>query len=80
MCSEVSADEADEFIFGYTCVQRCHRQRYPQPRTDLPAMGAGKGLTIRAVRPVITSGIDPPSLVVRTISTARNVRTIRLPI
>ena len=43
-CSEVSADEADEFIFGYTCVNDVTANDILNRDADLSAMGAGQGL------------------------------------
>ena len=42
-CSEVSADEADEFIFGYTCVNDVTANDILNRDADLSAMGARQG-------------------------------------
>jgi 2-keto-4-pentenoate hydratase/2-oxohepta-3-ene-1,7-dioic acid hydratase in catechol pathway len=67
-CSNVSADEADEFIFGYTCVNDVTASDILNRDPTFPQWARAKGFDGSGpFGPVITSGIDPASLTVRTI-------------
>ena len=67
-CSAVSADEADEFIFGYTCVNDVTANDILNRDATFPQWARAKGFDGSGpFGPVVTSGIDPATLVVRTI-------------
>ena len=67
-CSEVSADEADGFIFGYTCVNDVTANDILNRDPTFPQWARAKGFDGSGpFGPVVTSGIDPASLNVRTI-------------
>ena len=67
-CSEVSADQADEFIFGYTCVNDVTANDILNRDPTFPQWARAKGFDGSGpFGPVVTSGIDPATLVVRTI-------------
>ncbi len=67
-CSEVSADEADAFIFGYTCVNDITANDILNRDPTFPQWARAKGFDGSGpFGPVIASGIDPAKLVVRTI-------------
>jgi len=62
-CSNVSADDADDFIFGYTCVNDVTANDILNREWARAKGFDGYG----PFGPVITSGIDPASRMVRTI-------------
>ena len=67
-CSEVSADEADAFIFGYTCVNDVTANDILNRDPTFPQWARAKGFDGSGpFGPVVTSGIDPANLTVRTI-------------
>jgi 2-keto-4-pentenoate hydratase/2-oxohepta-3-ene-1,7-dioic acid hydratase in catechol pathway len=67
-CSNVSADDADDFIFGYTCVNDVTASDILNRDATFAQWARAKGFDgYGPFGPVITSGIDPASLVVRTI-------------
>jgi 2-keto-4-pentenoate hydratase/2-oxohepta-3-ene-1,7-dioic acid hydratase in catechol pathway len=67
-CSGVSADEADDFIFGYTCVNDITANDILNRDPTFAQWARAKGIDgYGPFGPVITSGIDPAKLVVRTI-------------
>ena len=67
-CSGVSADEADEFIFGYTCVNDITASDILNRDPTFPQWARAKGFDGSGpFGPVIASGIDPSRLIVRTI-------------
>ena len=67
-CSEVSAGQADEFVFGYTCVNDVTNNDILNRDPTFPQWARAKGFDGSGpFGPVITSGIDPAKLVVRTI-------------
>ncbi len=67
-CSEVSIDEADDFIFGYTCVNDITANDILSRDPTFPQWARSKGIDgYGPFGPVITSGLDPAKLVVRTI-------------
>jgi 2-keto-4-pentenoate hydratase/2-oxohepta-3-ene-1,7-dioic acid hydratase in catechol pathway len=67
-CSEVSTDEADAAIFGYTCVNDITANDILNRDPTFPQWARAKGFDGSGpFGPVITAGIDPASLVVRTI-------------
>jgi 2-keto-4-pentenoate hydratase/2-oxohepta-3-ene-1,7-dioic acid hydratase in catechol pathway len=67
-CTNVSADEADDFIFGYTCVNDVTANDILNRDATFAQWARAKGFDgYGPFGPVITSGIDPASLVVRTI-------------
>src|SRR3982074_1505010 len=67
-CSEVSVDQADEFIFGYTCVNDITASDIIGKDASFAQWARAKGYdSFCPFGPVITSAIDPAKLVVRTI-------------
>jgi len=67
-CSAVSADEADAFIFGYTCANDITAKDILTRDSTFAQWARSKGLDgYGPFGPVITSGIEPAKLVVRTI-------------
>ena len=62
-CSAVSADEADEFIFGYTCVNDVTASDILNRDPTFPQWARAKGFDGSGpFGPVVTSGIDPAGL------------------
>jgi 2-keto-4-pentenoate hydratase/2-oxohepta-3-ene-1,7-dioic acid hydratase in catechol pathway len=67
-CSAVSAEEADDFIFGYTCVNDITANDILNRDPTFAQWARAKGIDgYGPFGPVVVSGIDPASLVVRTI-------------
>jgi 2-keto-4-pentenoate hydratase/2-oxohepta-3-ene-1,7-dioic acid hydratase in catechol pathway len=67
-CTAVSADEADDIIFGYTCVNDITANDILNRDPTFAQWARAKGFDgYGPFGPVITSGIDPAKLVVRTI-------------
>src|SRR6476619_2035661 len=67
-CSEVSAERADQFILGYTCVNDVTANDILNRDPTFPQWARCKGIDgYGPFGPVITSGLDPAKLVVRTI-------------
>lgn len=67
-CSEVSTEEADAFIFGYTCVNDVTAADILNRDPTFPQWARAKGFDGSGpFGPVITSGIDPARLTIRTI-------------
>ena len=67
-CTNVSPDEADDFIFGYTCVNDVTANDILNRDKTFAQWARAKGFDgYGPFGPVITAGIDPASLVVRTI-------------
>jgi len=67
-CSAVSPEEADAFIFGYTCANDITANDILTRDSTFAQWARSKGLDgYGPFGPVITSGIDPANLVVRTI-------------
>jgi 2-keto-4-pentenoate hydratase/2-oxohepta-3-ene-1,7-dioic acid hydratase in catechol pathway len=67
-CSEVPADRADEFIFGYTCVNDITAADIIGKDASFAQWARAKGYDgFCPFGPVITRAIDPAKLVVRTI-------------
>ena len=67
-CSAVSADQADQFIFGYTCVNDITASDILNRDPTFPQWARSKGIDgYGPFGPVIASGLDPARLVVRTI-------------
>lgn len=67
-CSGVSPEAADDFIFGYTCVNDVTASDILHRDKTFAQWARSKGFDgYGPFGPVITSGIDPASLVVRTI-------------
>lgn len=67
-CSGVSADEADDFIFGYTCVNDVTANDILNRDATFAQWARAKGFDgYGPFGPVITAGVDPARLVVRTI-------------
>ena len=67
-CSAVSADQADQFIFGYTCVNDITANDILNRDSTFPQWARSKGIDgYGPFGPVIASGLDPAKLVVRTI-------------
>jgi 2-keto-4-pentenoate hydratase/2-oxohepta-3-ene-1,7-dioic acid hydratase in catechol pathway len=68
MCCAVSVDEADDFIFGYTCVNDITANDILNRDPTFAQWARSKGLDgYGPFGPVIASNIDPAKLVVRTI-------------
>jgi 2-keto-4-pentenoate hydratase/2-oxohepta-3-ene-1,7-dioic acid hydratase in catechol pathway len=67
-CSAVSVDQADDFIFGYTCVNDITAADIIGKDATFAQWARAKGYDgFCPFGPVITSAIDPAKLVVRTI-------------
>jgi len=67
-CSAVPADEAEAFIFGYTCVNDITANDILNRDPTFAQWARAKGIDgYGPFGPVITTGIDPSKLVVRTI-------------
>jgi 2-keto-4-pentenoate hydratase/2-oxohepta-3-ene-1,7-dioic acid hydratase in catechol pathway len=67
-CSAVPVDRADEFIFGYTCVNDITASDILNRDPTFPQWARSKGFDGSGpFGPVITAGIDPSRLTVRTI-------------
>ena len=67
-CSEVPVDRADEFIFGYTCVNDITASDIIGKDASFAQWARAKGYDgFCPFGPVITRAIDPAQLVVRTI-------------
>jgi len=67
-CSCVLPDEADDFIFGYTCVNDVTANDILNRDATFAQWARAKGFDgYGPFGPVIASGIDPAGLVVRTI-------------
>jgi 2-keto-4-pentenoate hydratase/2-oxohepta-3-ene-1,7-dioic acid hydratase in catechol pathway len=67
-CSGVSADEANAFIHGYTCVNDITATDVIGKDATFAQWARAKGFDdFCPFGPVITSGLDPATLVVRTI-------------
>ncbi len=67
-CSAVSPEEANDFIFGYTCVNDITANDILTGDPTFAQWARSKGLDgYGPFGPVITSGLDPANLVVRTI-------------
>jgi 2-keto-4-pentenoate hydratase/2-oxohepta-3-ene-1,7-dioic acid hydratase in catechol pathway len=67
-CSAVSAEEADDFIFGYTCVNDITANDILTRDSTFAQWARCKGIDgYGPFGPVIVAGIDPAKLVVRTI-------------
>jgi len=67
-CSAVSADQADQFIFGYTCANDITANDILNRDPTFPQWARSKGIDgYGPFGPVITGGLDPARLVVRTI-------------
>ncbi|MGQ0680797.1 fumarylacetoacetate hydrolase family protein [Bradyrhizobium sp.] len=68
ICSEVSPGEADDFIFGYTCVNDITANDILTRDSTFAQWARSKGIDgYGPFGPVIVAGIDPATLVVRTI-------------
>jgi 2-keto-4-pentenoate hydratase/2-oxohepta-3-ene-1,7-dioic acid hydratase in catechol pathway len=67
-CSEVPVDRADEFIFGYTCVNDITASDIIGRDATFAQWARAKGFDdFCPFGPVITAAIEPSKLVVRTI-------------
>ncbi|MEH2568780.1 fumarylacetoacetate hydrolase family protein [Bradyrhizobium sp. AZCC 2289] len=67
-CSGVSVDQADDYIFGYTCVNDITAADIIGKDATFAQWARAKGFdSFCPFGPVIASGIDPAKLVVRTI-------------
>ena len=67
-CREVSVDQADQFIFGYTCVNDITASDIIGKDANFAQWARAKGYdSFCPFGPVIASAIDPAKLVVRTI-------------
>jgi 2-keto-4-pentenoate hydratase/2-oxohepta-3-ene-1,7-dioic acid hydratase in catechol pathway len=67
-CSEVSVAQADEFIFGYTCVNDITASDIIGKDATFAQWARAKGYDdFCPFGPVIASAIDPAKLVVRTV-------------
>ena len=67
-CSEVSPGEADDFIFGYTCVNDITANDILTRDSTFAQWARSKGIDgYGPFGPVIVAGIDPATLVVRTV-------------
>jgi len=67
-CSAVPADEADDFIFGYTCVNDITANDVLTRDPTFAQWARSKGIDgYGPFGPVIATNVDPATLVVRTI-------------
>lgn len=67
-CSQVSVEDADDFILGYTCVNDITAADIIGKDTTFAQWARAKGFDdFCPFGPVITTGIDPAKLAVRTI-------------
>jgi 2-keto-4-pentenoate hydratase/2-oxohepta-3-ene-1,7-dioic acid hydratase in catechol pathway len=67
-CSNISPDQADTVIFGYTCVNDITASDILNRDPTFPQWARAKGFDgYGPFGPVITTGIDPATLHVRTI-------------
>ncbi len=67
-CSGVSPEQADDFIFGYTCVNDITASDILNRDPTFPQWARAKGFDGSGpFGPVIAAGIDPSRLIVRTI-------------
>lgn len=68
VCKEVSEDEAKQHIFGYTCVNDVTAAELIHKDPSFPQWARAKSFdTFGVFGPVIANGLDPATLVVRTI-------------
>lgn len=66
-CVDASVDEARAAIFGYTCVNDLTAQAFLQAEAGFTHWTRAKGLDgFAPFGPVITTGIDPAGLLIRT--------------
>ena len=62
-CKEISADEADDYIFGYTCVNDVTAIEFLFPDKAFQQWTRSKGFdTFTPLGPSIETGIDPAGL------------------
>jgi 2-keto-4-pentenoate hydratase/2-oxohepta-3-ene-1,7-dioic acid hydratase in catechol pathway len=67
-CSAISADEADDFIFGYTCVNDITANDILTRDPTFAQWARSKGIDgYGPFGPVVVTDVDPARLVVRTI-------------
>jgi 2-keto-4-pentenoate hydratase/2-oxohepta-3-ene-1,7-dioic acid hydratase in catechol pathway len=67
-CRAVSTNEADDFIFGYTCVNDITANDLLTADASFAQWARSKGIDgYGPFGPVIATGLDPATLVVRTI-------------
>jgi 2-keto-4-pentenoate hydratase/2-oxohepta-3-ene-1,7-dioic acid hydratase in catechol pathway len=67
-CREVAVNDANDFIFGYTCVNDVTASDILNRDPTFPQWARSKGIDgYGPFGPVITTGLDPAKLVVRTI-------------
>lgn len=67
-CSNVTVKQADDFIFGYTCVNDITASDILNRDPTFPQWARAKGLDdFCPFGPAIVTGIDPAALTVRTI-------------
>jgi 2-keto-4-pentenoate hydratase/2-oxohepta-3-ene-1,7-dioic acid hydratase in catechol pathway len=67
-CTAVAPDEADAFIFGYTCTNDVTAADILNRDPTFPQWARAKGFDgYGPVGPVIAAGLDPATLMVRTI-------------
>lgn len=68
VCSNVSVDQANDYIFGYTCTNDITASDILNRDPTFPQWARAKGFDGSGpFGPVITTGIDPAKLTVRTI-------------
>jgi 2-keto-4-pentenoate hydratase/2-oxohepta-3-ene-1,7-dioic acid hydratase in catechol pathway len=67
-CTAIAPEEADDFIFGYTCVNDITANDILGRDPTFPQWARSKGIDgYGPFGPVIVAGVDPAKLVVRTI-------------
>lgn len=67
-CANVSPEEADAFILGYTCVNDITAADILNKDKTFPQWARAKGFdSFCPFGPVIATGVDPSTLVVRTV-------------
>jgi 2-keto-4-pentenoate hydratase/2-oxohepta-3-ene-1,7-dioic acid hydratase in catechol pathway len=68
VCSGISPEQADAMIFGYTCVNDITASDILNRDSTFPQWARAKGIDgYGPFGPVITTGLDPRQLIVRTI-------------
>lgn len=67
-CSNINEDEADKYIFGYTCVNDVTARGLMKEDPSFVQWTRAKSFdTFGAVGPVVATGLDVDSLIVRTL-------------
>src|SRR4029079_7904053 len=74
-CSNVSEADAKDYIFGYTCVNDVTAVDLMKQFPTFDQWTRAKSFdTFGVFRPVITTGVDPDKLVIRTVLNGKEVQ------